>query len=91
MNGRIKCRVKNRVSVALFTPNPPHNHVTIYFPTYGIAENRLVITVAPQNLICPHGSRYPMNAVAIDKIKIVTPIFHVSSFFEDPKYKPRAI
>lgn len=57
MKGRIKWMVKNRVSVALLTPNPPHNHVTINFPTYGIAENRLVITVAPQNLICPHGRR----------------------------------
>lgn len=55
--GRMKWRAKNRVSVALFTPNPPHIHATIYFPMYGIAENRLVITVAPQNLICPQGRR----------------------------------
>jgi hypothetical protein len=45
---------------------------------YGMAENRLVITVAPQNLICPHGRTYPIKAVAIVKIKIRTPIFHVS-------------
>ena len=25
----------------------------------------LVITVAPQNDICPHGSTYPINAVTI--------------------------
>lgn len=91
INGKIKWRVKNRVRVALLTPNPPHNHATIYFPIYGIAENRLVITVAPQNLICPHGSRYPINAVAIDKIKMVTPMFHVSNIFIEPKYNPRAI
>lgn len=91
MNGRMKWIVKNRVRVALLTPNPPHIHVTMYFPTYGIAENRLVITVAPQNLICPHGSKYPINAVAIDKMNIVTPIFHVSIIFIEPKYNPRAI
>ena len=63
----------------------------MYFPTYGIAENKLVITVAPQNLICPQGRRYPINAVAIDKMKIVTPVAHVFSNFADPKYRPRAI
>ena len=49
-----------------------------------MAENKLVITVAPQNLICPQGSKYPMNAVAIVKIKIVTPIFHVSVNLYEP-------
>lgn len=60
------------------TANPPHNHSTKIFPIYGIAENKFVITVAPQNLICPHGSTYPINAVAIVTMKIKTPIFHVS-------------
>jgi hypothetical protein len=50
---------------------------------YGMAENRLVITVAPQNLICPHGRTYPINAVAIVKIKITTPTFHVSIIVND--------
>jgi hypothetical protein len=45
---------------------------------YGIAENRLVITVAPQNLICPHGRTYPINAVAIVNKNNKTPMFHVS-------------
>jgi len=45
---------------------------------YGIAEKRLVITVAPQNLICPQGNTYPMNAAAIVTMKINTPMFHVS-------------
>jgi hypothetical protein len=43
-----------------------------------MAENRLVITVAPQNLICPHGRTYPINAVAMVRINRITPIFHVS-------------
>jgi hypothetical protein len=50
---------------------------------YGIAENRLVITVAPQKLICPHGSTYPINAVAMVKINKITPIFHVSESLND--------
>lgn len=79
------------MSVALLTPNPPHNQFTMGLPTYGRAENRLVITVAPQNLICPHGSRYPKNAVAMDRMKMVTPRFHVSRFLADPKYNPRAM
>lgn len=45
---------------------------------YGMAETRLVITVAPQNDICPQGNTYPRKAVAITKKKIVTPIIHVS-------------
>lgn len=56
MNGRMKWNVKNRVSVALSTENPPHTHSTSIFPMYGIADNKFVITVAPQNDICPHGS-----------------------------------
>lgn len=50
-NGKRKCRAKNRLRVALSTANPPHNHSTRGGPRYGMAENRLVITVAPQNLI----------------------------------------
>jgi hypothetical protein len=69
---------KNRLSVALSTANPPHIHSTKVFPIYGIAENRFVITVAPQNLICPQGRTYPMNAVAIVRMNKITPTFHVS-------------
>jgi hypothetical protein len=49
-----------------------------------MAENRLVITVAPQNLICPQGSTYPMNAVAIARINKITPRFQVSDSPYDP-------
>ena len=35
-----------------------------------------VMTVAPQKLICPHGSTYPMKAVIMEIIKIVMPVFH---------------
>jgi hypothetical protein len=51
INGTRKWIAKNRFNVALSTAKPPHNHWTIGFPIYGIAENKLVITVAPQNLI----------------------------------------
>ncbi len=64
-NGSMKCSAKNRFSVGLSTANPPQIHSTNIVPMYGIAENRFVMTVAPQNLICPHGRTYPINAVAI--------------------------
>jgi hypothetical protein len=44
------------LSVGLPTAYPPHSQVTIASPTTGIAENRLVMTVAAQKLICPQGS-----------------------------------
>lgn len=56
MNGRTKWNAKNRLRVALSTANPPHSHSTRDFPIYGMALNRLVITVAPQNLIWPQGN-----------------------------------
>jgi hypothetical protein len=37
--------------VGLPTLNPPHNHWTISSPIIGIADTKLVITVAPQKLI----------------------------------------
>jgi hypothetical protein len=77
-NGKIKWIAKNRLSVALSTAKPPHIHSTNIFPIYGMAENRLVITVAPQNLICPQGRTYPINAVAIVRMNRMTPKFHVS-------------
>lgn len=46
---------KKRVRVALSTEKPPQIHSTRVVPIYGIADNRFVITVAPQNDICPHG------------------------------------
>lgn len=64
--------------MALSTANPPQIHSTRVLPIYGMAENKLVITVAPQNLIWPHGRTYPMNAVAMVKRNKITPIFQVS-------------
>jgi hypothetical protein len=37
-----------------------------------LAPVRLLLVVVPQYDSCPHGSTYPMNAVAIGRIKIVT-------------------
>ena len=78
MNGSRKWRAKNRVSVGLSTENPPHAHSTKVWPIYGIAENKLVMTVAPQKDICPHGRTYPTKAVAIRVRRRMTPVFHVS-------------
>lgn len=70
INGSKNCNLKNRDKVALSTENPPHSHLT-----YGIADNKSVITVAPQKDIWPHGNTYPRNVVTIIIIK--TPIIHV--------------
>ena len=77
INGRIKWREKNRFSVALLIENPPQIHITVILPMQGIVEIKLVITVAPQNDICPQGRTYPRNAVAIEIKKILTPIIQV--------------
>jgi hypothetical protein len=45
-----------------------------------MAEAILVITVAPQYDICPQGRTYPKKAVAIDMIKIATPVTHTGFF-----------
>ena len=77
-NGSKKWRAKNRFRVALSTANPPHTHSTSIGPIYGMADNKLVMTVAPQNLIWPQGRTYPTKAVAIVAIKIIIPIFQTS-------------
>lgn len=41
-----------------------------------MAENRLVITVAPQKDIWPHGRTYPIKAAAITASRITTPTDH---------------
>lgn len=48
MNGSKKCKAKNRVSVGFETENPPQTHTTKSSPKKGIADNKLVITVAAQ-------------------------------------------
>lgn len=53
--GRRKWNVKNRVRVALSTEKPPQIHSTSVVPMYGMADSRLVMTVAPQKDICPQG------------------------------------
>ena len=46
-------------------------------PKYGMADNKFVITVAPQKDIWPQGKTYPKKAEAIVNKKIITPKFHV--------------
>ena len=92
MKGIIKCRAKNRVSVGLPTENPPHIHFTKSSPKIGMAENKLVITVAPQNDIWPQGRTYPKKAAAITRNKIRTPWIQVILFWlKEKKYNPRPI
>ncbi len=65
------------------TAKPPQIHSTSVCPRYGMAEKMLVITVAPQNLICPHGSTYPVKAAAMVNTSIITPTFHVSFIMKE--------
>lgn len=43
-----------------------------------------MITVAPQNDICPHGRTYPTKAVAMRVRSRITPTFQVSLFRYEP-------
>jgi len=56
MKDRMKWKEKNRFNVELLIENSPQIHMTNVFPIYGIGDIRLVITVAPQNDICPQGN-----------------------------------
>lgn len=84
--GTIKCREKNRFNVGWDTEKFPHIHWTRSFPTSGIAEKMLVITVAPQNDICPHGRTYPRKAVAMVSTIKMSPEAHTIGFLAgEPK------
>jgi len=84
--GTIKWSEKNRLRVGCETEKFPHNHSTSDFPIIGMAEKMLVITVAPQNDICPHGRTYPRNAAAIVITIRIIPDDHTIGFlFGDPK------
>jgi len=63
--------------VALSTANPPQPHWTRESPTYGTAESRFVITVAPQKDICPQGRTYPIKAAPIVNSSSKIPENHV--------------
>lgn len=90
--GIMKCKAKNRVSVGCPTENPPHIHSTNFFPKIGMAEKMFVITVAPQNDICPQGRTYPRNAVAITITRIIIPVVHTLFFVVgELNSSPRAI
>jgi len=90
--GSRKCREKNRVRVGCDTEKFPHIHSTNVFPRYGIAEKIFVITVAPQNDICPQGSTYPKNAVAMVSSNRIIPVPQVSfRVLGDPNIAPRAM
>ena len=73
IKGRIKWNVKNRFKVGLLIENPPQIHSIIDGPIYGIVQTKLVIIVAPQNDIWPHGNTYPIKAVAIVCRNKITP------------------
>ena len=90
--GSIKCNEKNRFKVGPETDGPPQIHLTSSLPTIGIADRVPVITVAPQNDICPQGSTYPRNAVAMAIKRIKDPEVQVIFWFVvELKNSPRAV
>jgi len=90
--GNKKWSEKNRFRVGWETEGPPQIHTTRSVPKIGIAESTPVITVAPQNDICPHGRMYPKKAVAIVTSMIMTPDIHTFSLFPgEEKYTPRMV
>lgn len=76
MMGVKKCNEKKRFKVGCDTDGPPQIQIVSSFPTSGIADSTPVITVAPQNDICPQGRTYPKKAVAIVSSKSKTPEVH---------------
>jgi len=80
--GKMKCSEKNRFNVGFATEGPPQIQVTSSVPTSGIAVSTPVITVAPQKDICPQGSTYPRNAVAIVISIRITPDIHTFVWFD---------
>ena len=52
MNGKIKWRIKNLFNVGMEMEDEP----IIYSMSDGRKDNKLVMTVAPQRLICPYGN-----------------------------------
>jgi phage terminase large subunit-like protein len=93
MSGGRWCIQENLVNVALFIENPPHTQYTESSPTTGTTVMELVVTVAAQKLIWPHGETYPRNAVPIGNKYIVTPVNHtpVLGYWYELKYEPRSI
>jgi hypothetical protein len=65
-NGIVKWRVKNRFKVGDEMANPPQIVIMIFSPTTGMVVIRLVMTVAAQKDIWPHGKIYPRKAVIMD-------------------------
>lgn len=84
--GVMKWSEKNRFKVGCDTEKFPHSHCTKSLPIIGMAENKLVITVAPQNDICPHGRTYPRKAAAMVITISPIPVDQTAFFFEgEPK------
>jgi hypothetical protein len=55
------------------------------FPIIGIVPKRLVITVAPQRLICPQTSTYPKKPAAIINKNNARPVNQTKMFLNDLK------
>ena len=76
MKGNKKWREKKNDSIFWPTANPLQSSNTRRLPKYGTTVKNLVMTLAPQKDICPHGRTYPIKAVSINTRSRVTPLAH---------------
>jgi hypothetical protein len=69
----------NIFRVLLAMANHGRSHCITSFCMYETAESKFVITVIPQNYICPHGRIYPINVVLVLVVRnrITSPTEHV--------------
>lgn len=83
----MKCILKINPIVELLTKNPDHNQYTNDIP-FGNTDNKLKITVTPQNLILLFGRVYPKNDSIIIIINSTKPEYQTFIIFQLDKNKP---
>lgn len=75
--------IKNRLEVRYVIPYLLHKPNMILSPILGITENSDTITEHPHNDICLIGITYPKNALLINIIITLIPLFLTPRFFND--------
>jgi hypothetical protein len=76
----------NLFRVVLAMTNHDLSHCTTSFYMYETTESKFVITVIPQNYICPHGRIYPINVVLAVRNRITSPTDQVLTILCDTQH-----
>ena len=79
-NGMIKWIEKNRLIRILSILKFPHSHKTIIFPTIGMEDKKLVITIIAQYDIWFQINEYPINDSSIMINNIIIPDINIGLF-----------